>query len=251
MNPGLNGLPVRTKYTLALTLTVLARIAFAQTLPPTIISKVDAQYPDYLRKARVEGRVELAIDLDKNGEIISKHSFRVINSPDDALTESAIQALKQYRFRPATKDGHAVAYKSAVVTFDFKVVDTPEEIERRKQQPGESDEHYYARREYESAVNLSTGLTYLSNKTQNEARLLAPQFPGYAAQQLMKSSEYVKSKLAEANARVAVAKAQMDNAETCVLIYKSTIDKRATDLTTRESEGVKACQSLNLYPPQK
>jgi hypothetical protein len=33
-------------------------------------------------------------------------------------------------------------------------------------------------------------------------------------------------------------------------IYHTTIDKKRRDLTVREEEQVKICQSLHLYPPQ-
>jgi len=37
---------------------------------------------------------------------------------------------------------------------------------------------------------------------------------------------------------------------TCLLVYKSTIDKRTGDLTVRETEQVRACQALGYYPPE-
>jgi hypothetical protein len=44
---------------------------------------------------------------------------------------------------------------------------------------------------------------------------------------------------------------QLEHVDSCVTIYHKTIDKRASDLTVRESEQVKACQSLDLYPPNR
>jgi len=37
----------------------------------------------------------------------------------------------------------------------------------------------------------------------------------------------------------------------CKVIYKRTIDKKAQDLTIRETELVHACQGLDLYPPKE
>jgi hypothetical protein len=37
----------------------------------------------------------------------------------------------------------------------------------------------------------------------------------------------------------------------CLAVYKSTIDKKISDLTTRESDQIKACKALDLYPPEK
>jgi len=36
----------------------------------------------------------------------------------------------------------------------------------------------------------------------------------------------------------------------CLLIYKSTINKRIGDLTVKETQQVKACELLGMYPPE-
>jgi len=36
----------------------------------------------------------------------------------------------------------------------------------------------------------------------------------------------------------------------CAAIYKNTVDKKISDLTVREEQQVRACQTLGLYPPQ-
>jgi hypothetical protein len=43
-------------------------------------------------------------------------------------------------------------------------------------------------------------------------------------------------------------KAQLEKVDECRKVYRSTIDKKTSDLTVRESTVVKACQALNLYP---
>jgi hypothetical protein len=42
---------------------------------------------------------------------------------------------------------------------------------------------------------------------------------------------------------------QMKYADTCLAVYKATVDKRKSDLTTRDTKAVEACQGLDLYPP--
>jgi hypothetical protein len=37
---------------------------------------------------------------------------------------------------------------------------------------------------------------------------------------------------------------------TCTLLYKTTVDKKVSDLTVGEEQRVRACQSLGLYPPR-
>jgi hypothetical protein len=44
---------------------------------------------------------------------------------------------------------------------------------------------------------------------------------------------------------------QLKIVDSCLATYHKTIDKKNADLTVRESEQVKACQSLDLYPPAR
>lgn len=46
-------------------------------------------------------------------------------------------------------------------------------------------------------------------------------------------------------------KLRMDEADRCLAIFTATIDKKTSDLTTRETEQLQACRSANLYPPPK
>ena len=36
----------------------------------------------------------------------------------------------------------------------------------------------------------------------------------------------------------------------CTHVYKSTSDKKVSDLTVKEDQSVRSCQSLGLYPPR-
>jgi hypothetical protein len=42
---------------------------------------------------------------------------------------------------------------------------------------------------------------------------------------------------------------QMKYADSCLAVYKATVDKRKSDLTTWETKAIEACQRLELYPP--
>lgn len=44
---------------------------------------------------------------------------------------------------------------------------------------------------------------------------------------------------------------RVQHVDDCVVVYKKTIDEKVSDLTTRESEQIKACKALDLYPPDK
>jgi len=83
--------------------------------PPVLISKVDPEYSSDAREKRREGTVLVAAQIDTSGQAIN---MRVIRSLGLGLDEEAIDALKQWKFKPAKKDGKAVAVEIQVgVTF--------------------------------------------------------------------------------------------------------------------------------------
>ena len=62
-------------------------------------------YPAAARADGVEGDVRLELIV---GEVGSVESARVVRSVGRGLDEAALQAVRQFRFAPATKDGHPV-----------------------------------------------------------------------------------------------------------------------------------------------
>ena len=42
---------------------------------------------------------------------------------------------------------------------------------------------------------------------------------------------------------------QMKYADACLAVYKATVDKKKSDLTTRDTKAIEACQGIELYPP--
>lgn len=72
---------------------------------PTIIHRVEPQYSEEARRARYQGMVVLEAIVRKDGTV---QIVRVVRSLGFGLDESAIQALQQWRFRPATMNGEPV-----------------------------------------------------------------------------------------------------------------------------------------------
>jgi protein TonB len=70
--------------------------------PPTILSRVEPQYSEEARKARFQGTVVLEAIVRRDGTVDIQ---RIVRSLGFGLDENAIQALKQWRFRPGTKGG--------------------------------------------------------------------------------------------------------------------------------------------------
>ena len=84
---------------------------------PTILSKID---PDYTQKAKdehVEGKVVLTLVVGSNGQ---PHDIVVAQSLYPGLDENAVDALSQWKFKPAEKDGKPVAVQ-ATIEVNFKL----------------------------------------------------------------------------------------------------------------------------------
>jgi hypothetical protein len=58
-------------------------------------------------------------------------------------------------------------------------------------------------------------------------------------------------KLLAAQDELSVLTTKLRYVDTCASVYRKTIDKKAGDMTLRDSEQVNECRSLDLYPPAK
>ena len=82
---------------------------------PQILYKVEPEYTEEARKAKYQGTVVLAVVVDPDGLI---RSVRVIRSLGLGLDEKAMEAVKQWKFRPGMKDGRPVPVQASIeVTF--------------------------------------------------------------------------------------------------------------------------------------
>jgi periplasmic protein TonB len=70
--------------------------------PPTVVSRVEPQYSEEARKARFQGTVILEAIVRRDGTVDIQ---RVVRSLGFGLDENAIQALKQWHFRPGMRNG--------------------------------------------------------------------------------------------------------------------------------------------------
>jgi len=85
---------------------------------PVILSKVDAKYTDEARKANVSGTVLVNLLIDEQGNPSNVHVVRGVGM---GLDESAVAAVKQYKFQPATENGKPVLVQINVeITFRVK-----------------------------------------------------------------------------------------------------------------------------------
>lgn len=86
---------------------------------PVLVKEVQPRYTDDAKARHVEGVVELSAVVKADGTIAD--GIQIIKSLDDQLDQQAILALKQWEFRPGTKDGTPVNVRVNVeMTFTVR-----------------------------------------------------------------------------------------------------------------------------------
>ena len=81
------------------------------------IKEVKPVYPAIAKTARVQGNVVLQAEISKEGAI---ENLRVISGPP-LLIQSAMEAVKQWRYRPYILNGEPVAVETTVtVVFSLQ-----------------------------------------------------------------------------------------------------------------------------------
>jgi bla regulator protein BlaR1 len=79
-----------------------------------VVKKVQPVYPEAAKKAGIQGEVKLKATIGKNGDI---ENLQVMSGPAE-LVPSAIEAVKQWKYRPYMKNGQAAEVVTDVdVTF--------------------------------------------------------------------------------------------------------------------------------------
>jgi TonB family protein len=72
------------------------------TTPPHAISAPDPDYPEAARRAKIQGTVIVRCVVGSDGRV---HDARVETSLSKDLDASALNAVRQWQFEPATKEG--------------------------------------------------------------------------------------------------------------------------------------------------
>ena len=82
-----------------------------------ITFKPEPGFTEDARKNNVTGLVRIRAVLSASGEVTS---ISVVKGLPDGLTEKAIEAARQIKFRPAQKDGHTVS-QYVVLEYNFNI----------------------------------------------------------------------------------------------------------------------------------
>ena len=77
--------------------------------PPQAIRRVEPRYPDFARRAGVEGTVILQVEVFKDGSVGAIEVVQSLMSGPGGLDEAAKDAVRQWEFTPAQSGGQPVA----------------------------------------------------------------------------------------------------------------------------------------------
>jgi len=85
---------------------------------PKVLSKVDPDYTDDAKAAKINGSVLLGLVVGTDG---MAHDINVVSGIDAGLDQNAVAAVQKWHFEPATKDGQPVAVQ-AQIEVNFKLM---------------------------------------------------------------------------------------------------------------------------------
>jgi periplasmic protein TonB len=85
---------------------------------PELIHKVEPEYSEEARKAKFQGVVVLYIVVDQNGNAVNP---KVMKGLGLGLDEKALEAVRQWKFKPGYKDGKPVSV-AATVEVNFRLL---------------------------------------------------------------------------------------------------------------------------------
>lgn len=90
---------------------------------PRAVQKVAPVFPEHLKRAGLEGEVQLMCHIDAQGEV--RH-IAVAGASTAQFVEAASQAVQQWKFTPGTRAGQPIAM-SVVVPIRFVFDESPAE----------------------------------------------------------------------------------------------------------------------------
>jgi TonB family protein len=85
---------------------------------PELLSKIEPEYTEEARRAKLQGTVMLRIDVNERGQA---QNIMVRESLGLGLDERAIEAVKRWQFRPGTINGKP-AVTSALIEVNFRLL---------------------------------------------------------------------------------------------------------------------------------
>jgi TonB family protein len=84
---------------------------------PRVVYKVDPDYTEEARSAKIAGAVLLSLIVGADGQA---RDINIVKSLDPGLDRNAVEVLQQWRFAPATRQGEPVAVR-ATIEINFRL----------------------------------------------------------------------------------------------------------------------------------
>ncbi len=85
---------------------------------PTVLHSVEAEFSDEARRAKYQGVCLISLIVDTQG---NPQNIRVARALGMGLDEKAIEAIRQYKFKPAMKDGKTPVPVMITIEVDFRL----------------------------------------------------------------------------------------------------------------------------------
>ena len=85
---------------------------------PEVVHSVEAEFSDEARRAKYQGVCLISLIVDAQGNPQDIHVARALGM---GLDEKAIDAIRQYKFRPAMKDGKTPVPVMITIEVDFRL----------------------------------------------------------------------------------------------------------------------------------
>jgi protein TonB len=82
-----------------------------------VVKKVEPEYPAMARQVRLSGQVQVDVLIDASGNV---ENVRVLKG-NALLSNSAVSALKKWKFTPFVGAGNKPAKAVTSLTFDFRL----------------------------------------------------------------------------------------------------------------------------------
>jgi len=93
---------------ISLGMTQVSLLAADGTEPPVPVRTVAPKFPDDMKRLGTSGLVTVSCMIDEKGNVTEP---KVVKASNDAFSEPAVEALSKWKFKPAKKDGAAIAVR--------------------------------------------------------------------------------------------------------------------------------------------
>ncbi len=85
---------------------------------PVLVEKTVPKYPEEAKKEKIQGTVKLDAIIDKEGKVLE---LKAVESPDERLTKAAMDAVKEWKFKPAMNSKGKPVQVKITLTVNFKL----------------------------------------------------------------------------------------------------------------------------------